>query len=663
MGEVDTVVVLTPGRSESSTYLHLKWASQIGNAVLVLAGCRTQESLDAFTGIADGGMIDIGQHKSWFGKTDHIVGSMIDEINNNQDITTKTRISIVFAGGKKSIYLQLYHELCKNRDFLVDVVDESQIRSEIDFTIDEWMHINTNDVVVFDDEQNELRLVENESTTILSNLELGRFENPTRLYAHYPMKFRITAEMTYEEIIEGLINYKASIRKGIEKLNLLLVKNNLTTEIRIEPQIIVQTPYEKTQIYCDSNFLSRSLFLSLVLEGEPFIDFHSANPEIVRRFTILRTKIFSKQRRKKLNKVLTTIAQINHKLSDVLNANRGRTDSMKWLLRERALPIVHFDNHRLITDGFNGRELAKIVNSSSSPVVFQEGKDLIKYSGDYKLWASAFIISLNVQHYLSVNDDEFNAAMSSFNYKSLEQMSDDFSSHEKLTIVGFELKGERKIPHYRFKLDDQEQEYWSVASDFCEFLYALAKNTQKHEQLFENLWSFDADNHIKPYNDLLKTYGISISNKRHVIDADGYGLIRYKKKIHFEISDVHCSSEYNSERVLDKYEKYEKMASNFPYPIYNTVFSVFNRPSEDDLEKEKHRIIPFIEQGKNRIWKFLDLSHVSSESELQIEIHLTSLGEFLFDVQSEFANIHNFEEWCYLTKNDGVSFRLENEEE
>ena len=109
MGEVDTVVVLTPGRSESSTYLHLKWASQIGNAVLVLAGCRTQESLDAFTGIADGGTIDIGQHKSWFGKTDYIVGSMMDEIKNNPDITTKTRISIVFAGGKKSIYLQIYH--------------------------------------------------------------------------------------------------------------------------------------------------------------------------------------------------------------------------------------------------------------------------------------------------------------------------------------------------------------------------------------------------------------------------------------------------------------------------------------------------------------------------------------------------------------------------
>ena len=162
---------------------------------------------------------------------------------------------------------------------------------------------------------------------------------------------------------------------------------------------------------------------------------------------------------------------------------------------------------------------------------FKKGKTSsnIQVTTNYGL-SSLFIISLNVQHYLSVNDDEFNAAMNSFNYKSLELISDDFSSHEKLTIVGFELKGQRKIPHYRFRLDDKEQEYWSVASDFCEFLYALAKNTQKHEQLFENLWSFDADDHIKPYNDLLKTYGISISNKRHVIDADGYGLIRHKKK-------------------------------------------------------------------------------------------------------------------------------------
>lgn len=661
MGEMATVVVLTPGRSGSSTYLHLKWASQIGNAVLVLAGCRTQESLEVFAGIADDSMIDITQHRSWAGETDHIVSSMMDEIKNNPDITTNTRISIVFAGGKKSIYLQLYHELCKNRDFLVDVVDESQIRSEIDFTIEEWMHINTSDMVVFNHEHNELHLVDNESTTVLSNLAIGRFENPTRLYAHYCQEFRITSEMTKENINEELKTFRKSIRKGIEKLNMILVKNSLTTDIRIEPQIIVSTPYEKIQLYCDPNFLSRSLFLSLVLEREPFIEFHNANPEIARRFTILRTKLFSKQRRKKLNKVLTTITQINHLLSDVVNINLGRIDNMKWLIRKVTAPIINFNNDRLVTDGFNGRELAKIVKSYAPDVVFQEGKDLIKYSGNYKMWVSAFIMSLNVQHYLSISDDEFNAAMSSFNYNSLEQISDDFSSHEKLIILGFELKGQRKIPHYRFKLDNKEQEYCLIASDFCEFLYALAKNTQTHEQLFENLWSCGADNHIKSYNDLLKVYGIS--NKRHVIDADGYGLIRHRKRIHFEISDVHCSSEYNSERVLDKYEKYEKMASNFPYPIYNTVFSVFNRPSEDDLEKEKNRIIPFIEQGKNRFWKFLDLSQVSPESELQIEIHLKSLGKFLFDVQSEFAIIYNFEEWCYMTKNDGVSFRLESEEE
>ena len=60
--------------------------------------------------------------------------------------------------------------------------------------------------------------------------------------------------------------------------------------------------------------------------------------------------------------------------------------------------------------------------------------------------------------------------------------------------------------------------------------------------MFENLWSIEeSEKTIRPYNDLLQIHGISIKNKDHVIDADGYGLLRLGKKLCFEISDVHST--------------------------------------------------------------------------------------------------------------------------
>ena len=97
--------------------------------------------------------------------------------------------------------------------------------------------------------------------------------------------------------------------------------------------------------------------------------------------------------------------------------------------------------------------------------------------------------------------------------------------------------------------------------------------------------------------------------------------------------------------------------------LIKKLFEKRDSLTEDDLEKEKNRIIPFIEQGKNRIWKFLDLSQITPGSDLQVEIPLISLGKFLFDIDSEHANIYNFEEWCFMTNNNTLSFRVSSEEE
>lgn len=658
----DFVVVLTPGRSSSSTYYHLKWAAELPGNVFVFAGCRTQESEEKFHTTASQNSLNLAQYKSWSGETDNVVNSMLQEIEDNPGISSTTQIVILFAGGKQSIYVQLYQQLTKKNTYQIRTVNESEINSTVQFTLDDWMVSNSNEKIKLDSEKNKLHIKGDEEEIVLWDVETGLFENPTRLYAQYREEFTITQEMDILAVRESLKDFRKIFRKKIEILNLILIENELTTEVRIKPQIFVHLPFECVEIYYDENFLTRSLFLYLVMDKEPIIKLHNADFEIERRFTILRNKLISSKRRKKANHVLEKIVLTKRYLSDLVNLNLSRTDSMKWLIRDKGNLELKYTKQTLVTDGFNGRELSTFINSSNfQNCDFKEGNDLVRF-GDFNTWVSAFVVSLNAHHYLSLKSEHFNQSIERFN-RSLRQKSEDFDGHLKITIVGIELR-RTGVPYYIFKLDDEENSLSCPTNDFCELMFALAKNTQKHEQMFENLWSIEeSEKTIRPYNDLLQIHGISIKNKDHVIDADGYGLLRLGKKLCFEISDVHSTSEYNSERVLDKYEKYEKMASNFPYPVYNTVFSVFNRPTEDDLEKEKNRIIPFIEQGKNRIWKFLDLSQITPGSDLQVEIPLISLGKFLFDIDSEHANIYNFEEWCFMTNNNTLSFRVSSEEE
>lgn len=659
--QADFLVILTPGRSSSSTHFHLKWASELSNQVFVFAGCRNPVAESKFHEISKNSSVSVADCRSWSGNTRNIVDSMLQEVESDPNITNSTRIVILFAGGKQSIYLQLYQRLKANYDYNVQTITETEIKATTDFTINDWMSSNARDSIEYDTEKNSLNVIGNGFEVALRNLKTGVFENPTRLYAQYVEELTITSEMDMASVRESLGKFKKQIRKNIEKLNLLLIGNNLTTEIRVRPQIKINIPSDCVEIYYDEKFLTRSMYLYLAMNKHPIIKLHGGDFEIERRFMLLRNKLISDKRRRMANTELERLILIKRYLVDVVNANLSRTDSMKWLIREKGNLKINYRNKTLVTDGFNGRELSSYIESSDSlNCEFKEGKDLIQPS-EAKTMVSALLISLNAHHYVSLDQKKFDESVKRINRSKIKQRSDDFERAEKISLLGIELRGKNRVPHYTFSINDDKESYACPTSDFCELMYALAKNTQKHNQFFENLWSFDEDKKtIKPHNNLLSLHGISGSNKSHVIDADGYGML---SGLRFEISDVHCTTEYNSERILDKYEKYEKMSSNFPYPIYNTVFTVFNRPTSKDLQMEKNLIIPFLEQGKNRIWKFLDLSKLTPESNIQAEIPLASLGKFLFDLDSEYAKIHNFEEWCYMTKNDNLSLRLECEEE
>ena len=209
----DFVVVLTPGRSSSSTYYHLKWAAELPGNVFVFAGCRTQESEEKFHTTASQNSLNLAQYKSWSGETDNVVNSMLQEIEDNPGISSTTQIVILFAGGKQSIYVQLYQQLTKKNTYQIRTVNESEINSTVQFTLDDWMVSNSNEKIKLDSEKNKLHIKGDEEEIVLWDVETGLFENPTRLYAQYREEFTITQEMDILAVRESLKDFRKIFKK------------------------------------------------------------------------------------------------------------------------------------------------------------------------------------------------------------------------------------------------------------------------------------------------------------------------------------------------------------------------------------------------------------------------------------------------------------------
>ena len=339
--------------------------------------------------------------RSWSGNTREIVDSMVQEVESNPNITTSTRIVNPFCRRKAIDLSQLYQRLEADYDYDVQTITETEIKTGTDFTINDWMSSNPRNSMQYDTEKNSLSIIGNGFEVALRNLETGVFENPTRLYAQYVDEIQDYIRNGHEICAHSLGKFKKQIRKNIEKLNLLLIENNLTTEIRIRPQIKINIPSDCVEIYYDENFLTRSMYLYLAMNKHPIIELIGGNFEIERRFMLLRNKLISDRRRKMANTELERVILVNRYLTDVVNANLSRTDSMKWLIREKGNLNINYRNKTLVTDGFNGRELSSYVESSDLlNCEFKEGKDLIQ-PGEAKTMLSAFLISLNAHHYVS----------------------------------------------------------------------------------------------------------------------------------------------------------------------------------------------------------------------------------------------------------------------
>ena len=152
---------------------------------------------------------------------------------------------------------------------------------------------------------------------------------------------------------------------------------------------------------------------------------------------------------------------------------------------------------------------------------------------------------------------------------------------------------------------------------------------------------------------MLERLGIKKS-KKHVVNPDGYSLHRTSDSLEFEVFDVNILKSINDERVIEKYLKYEKTSSKFPFPIYTSVFSIFTGVKTGS-EKESDslgKIKTFISESKYRTWKYLDITEFIPESVAQhVKIDIELLGRFLADRETD---IHGFAEWCKFNSEVGI---------
>jgi hypothetical protein len=124
--------------------------------------------------------------------------------------------------------------------------------------------------------------------------------------------------------------------------------------------------------------------------------------------------------------------------------------------------------------------------------------------------------------------------------------------------------------------------------------------------------------------------------------------------LYIKVFDVNILKSINDERIVEKYEKYEKTSSKFPFPIYTSVFSIFTGVKTDS-EKQSNslgKITNFISESKYRIWKYLDITEFISEPVAkQVKIDIELLGRFLADRETD---IHGFAEWCEFNSEVGL---------
>ena len=110
MSEVDAIVVLTVGRSRATTHFHLKWAKTLGERVLVLASCRNESGVAM---IQEAAAINKERVEllTYTGQTDTVTDQISQEVIEHTSANSGLQTKVVFAGGEKSVYCNVYQRL------------------------------------------------------------------------------------------------------------------------------------------------------------------------------------------------------------------------------------------------------------------------------------------------------------------------------------------------------------------------------------------------------------------------------------------------------------------------------------------------------------------------------------------------------------------------
>ncbi|DAC16313.1 MAG TPA: hypothetical protein D7I06_05295 [Candidatus Poseidoniales archaeon] len=662
MSEVDAIVVLTVGRSRATTHFHLKWAKTLGERVLVLASCRNESGV-AMIQEATAINKERVELLTYTGQSDTVTDQISQEVIERTSANSELQTMVVFAGGDKSVYCNVYSNLSQG-DFKerIHLITETEIHETTTYTIEDWVNAVDSSKFHYESEENKLTINSRLGQIKLSHLQIGNLNNPTRLTCDFEYKF----SFDYTKINKFKQHFKRSridLIKKIRTLNLILIDQNLTTDIRIKLTPIVETNFECMRIYLDKNYLARSMFYSLTTPENFVIEFDGLRSDNYSKRILEVCKSFWITQG--VNKHATAIAEeIENSLSEVRKINLTGFDGMKWLLNQNDVQISNSGGTVVMVDsGYNGRELAELVREHQGRKIhFKVFNSHVETAKENNFWLSSLLISQNINHYLHLK--EFKPFRSDL--QTVIPYPEGFDDVNSLSIHKMypTKKGKRKQFTIDFSLDDKNKIHTMIKDDFAEFLFAITVGNQSYETYNESGFRIEGDELIMKDKELYKVHRITLTENR--LTPDGYRLVKNENEFFFEIWDMVSPANF-SPNITEKYLKYEKSSSKFPVRIRIGVFAMLagehGQNSSQDFEALSE-IMDVLSYNKDRKLKLLDLNALLKDiSDSQpVKICLNDFREFLIDDGEMYnRNLMFFKEWMGMKTNSDTTTSTEEE--
>ena len=636
MTEIDAIVVLTVGRSRSTTHFHLKWAKTLGKQVLVLASCRNEDGVAIINEVAA-----IYKDKieliTYTEGGDSVVGLISDEVIARQSSHHRIKTYTIFAGGNKAVYCNTFQKL-KNSENLsnIEIITEPEMLESIEFTIEDWVIANESPFVKYLPSEKTLLI---ESTDLvqpirLTEVKIGQLTNPTRLTCRYQHRFDI-------KLKKDILPQRRNLSNFIQKMNLVFTDLGLSTEFRIEIIPVVHTNIDTLKIYYDPRFLARTTFLALTSAQNYAIQFDGkyCEEEKVSRLNEIVKSYFKSH---DINHPDYILNQASEYLVGIDKVNLSVFDSMKWLSKSAIRLVNEGRNSVMVDSGYNGRELAKIVSSSENKQSqFGSFEDFLNPELENANLLSAFVIALNVNFFLNLSElqpfpDDLNLEL---------KYSEDFKMIDWISIHRLTSLKKPKVEIVQFSFEDGN--VMAIKKDkFAEFLFAITMTANHDDTLVETKWGMEGGKIHTNENHLYKTHQIG---HYHATTPDGFRFVKNGRNAYFEIWDM-CSTYGFSDGILKKFAKYEKLASKFPIKTKTCVFTTFGTPgyayNKEDEVKMKSDLEKFVGLGKSRKVRVLDLRrHMSGGETEPMKISLKMLREFLTQEHSGSNDILFYKDW------------------